>query len=162
MNGQIFDTVAKCFEEEYGKFLWVEVGEETRIFMQVNMKNSQLLCMSRIREEKNEFVFSAYYEQKVPESQRQNVAEFLTQVNDSLTRGNFEMDRENGEVCFTTSIGGADQPVISSEIRPFIWRSLSTADRYLPGLMAVIKADMPPDQAIALVEGEAVFAALPE
>src|SRR2546430_13624892 len=110
MSGQIFDAVAKCFEEEYGKFLWVEVGEETQVFMQVSMKNSDLFCMSRIQEEKNEFVFSAYYEPKVPVSKRQNVAQFLTRTNASLTRGNFEMDRENGEVCFRTCICGTDQP----------------------------------------------------
>ncbi len=153
MSGRIFNATVKCFEDNHWKYLWVEMAGETRLFMQVRMKNGGFLCTTSVREEKDEFVFSTYYGLEVPASKWQDVAGFLTRANDSLTRGNFELDRENGEVYFRTSGNGVGQLLNSSTIGQIVWRGLSTADRYLPGLRAVIAGDMPSDQATALIAG---------
>ena len=65
MNGQMFDAVVKCFEEEHWKYLWVETAGETRFFTLIPRKKGEFLGMSRVREEYNEYVFSTYYEIKV-------------------------------------------------------------------------------------------------
>jgi hypothetical protein len=143
MNGQVLHAVAKGFKDNHWKYLWVEIGGEIRLFTLVQMKNSDFLCMSSVREENNEFVFSTYYDVKVPESKRQEAAEFFARVNDGLMIGNFEMDMEDGEVCFRAGIAVADQHLTSSEIKYLLLIALSTTDHYLPGLMTVMSRDEP-------------------
>ncbi len=154
MRRRIFNAMVKCFNDRHLKYLWVERGEEIRLFTQVPMKNGDLLCMSRIREEKNEFVFSLYYEVKVPESKRQEVAELITMINEGVMIGTFKM--EDDEVCFRTGIACADPPLTPAEIRHLLMISLATADLYLPGLLAVIRGDELPKDAMARVERLAV------
>ena len=154
MNRRIFHAVVKCFNDHDLKYLWVERGGETRLFTQVPMKNGDLLCMSRIREEQNEFVFSLYYEVKVPENKRQEVAELITLINDGVMMGSFKLEAD--EVCFRTGIAGADPPLTPAEIRHILLISLSTADHYLPAFMAVIRGDELPIGAKATTERAAV------
>jgi hypothetical protein len=139
MSTQMFDAVVECFEEEHWKYLWVETAGETRFFTLIPRKKGEFLGISTVREEQNEYVFSTYYEVKVPESKRQKVAAFLKQINDGLTVGNFEMNMEDGEVCFKTSVAVTDPPLPPAEIDRFVQSSLSTAERYLPEFMAVIR-----------------------
>ena len=155
MSGQIFEAVVKYFEEEHWKYLWVETAGETRLFTQMPRKNGDFLYMIRVREEKDELVFYTYYEVKVPESKRQEAAAFFTQVNDGLTIGNFEMNMEDGEARFRMGVAVTDRPLTSSEIDHLVVSGLSTAEHYLPGLMAVIGGDEPLKGAMALVEGAA-------
>jgi hypothetical protein len=154
MRRRFFNAVVKCFTDHHLKYLWVERGGETRLFTQVPMKNGDLLCMTTIQEEKNEFVFSLYYDVKVPESKRQEVAELITMMNDGVMIGTFKM--EDDEVCFRTGIAGADPPLTSSEIRHLLLIGLSTADHSLPDLMAVIRGDELPKGAMARFERAAV------
>ena len=157
MNGRIFNAVTRCFKDNHWKYLWVEIGGEIRLFTLVQMKNSDFLCMGRVREEKNEFVFYTYYDVKVPESKRQEAAEFFARVNDGLMIGNFEMDMEDGQAYFRAGIAVADQHISSSEIKYLMLIGLSTTDYYLPGLMSVISSrEEPPKGAVALLEGAAV------
>jgi hypothetical protein len=153
MNGQIFEAVIKCFEEERWKYLWVKTAGETRLFTQIPRKNGDFLCMSRIREEKHELVFYIYYQGNVPASKRQEAATFFTQVNDGLTIGNFEMNLENGEVRFRTGVAVIDRALTSAEIDHLVLSGLATAEHYLPGFIAIIRTDKPAKGAQALVAG---------
>lgn len=141
MNGRVLKAVAKCFKDNHWEYLWVEIGGEIRLFTLVQMKNSDFLCMGRVREEKNEFVFYTYYDVKVPESKRQEAAEFFARVNDGLMLGNFEMDMEDGEAYFKAAITVVDQHISLSEIKYLMLIGLSTTDYYLPGLMTVISRE---------------------
>ena len=153
MNERVFNAVVRCFKDNHWKYLWIEIGGEIRLFTLVQMKNSDFLCMGRVREEKNEFVFYTYYDMKVPESKRQEAAEFFARVNDGLMIGNFEMDMEDGQAYFRAGIAVADQHISSSEIKYLMLIGLSTTDYYLPGLMTVISREEPRKGAVALLEG---------
>jgi hypothetical protein len=155
MNGQIFEAVIKCFEEEHWKYLWVETTGEIILFTQIPQKNGDFLCMSRVREEKDELVFYAYYEGNVPANKWQEAAAFLTQINDGLTIGNFEMNLENGEVRFRTGVAVTDRALTEAEIDHLVRNGLSTAEHYLPEFSAVMSRDEPAKGAQALVAATA-------
>lgn len=154
MNRRIFHAVVKCINDHHLKYLWVERGEETRLFTEVPMNNGDLLCMSTIREEQNEFVFSLYYEVKVPEGKRQEVAEWITLANDGVMMGSFKLEAD--EVYFRTGMAGADPPLTSAEIRHLLLIALATADRSLPGLLVVMRGDELPKGALARMQSVAV------
>lgn len=154
MNRRMFHAVVKCFNDHDLKYLWVESGGETCLFSQVPMNHGALLCMSTIREEQNEFVFSLYYDVKVPEGKRQEVAEWITLANDGVMIGSFKLEAD--EVCFRTGIAGADPPLTSAEIRHLLLIALATADRSLPSLLAVMRGDEFPKGAMARMQSVAV------
>jgi hypothetical protein len=139
MSTQMFDAVVECFEEEHWKYLWIEAVGETRFFTLFPRKKAEFLGMSTVREEDNEYIFSTYYEVKVPESKRQEAAAFLRQVNGGLTIGKFEMNTEDGEVGFKTSVAVTDHPLTPAEIDDFVQSCLATAEHYLPEFMAIIR-----------------------
>ncbi len=139
MSTQMFDAVVECFEEEHWKYLWVETAGETEFFTLIPRKKAEFLSISTVREEDSEYIFSTYYEVKVPESKRQEVAAFLRQINDGLTVGKFEMNMEDGEVCFKTSVAVTDHPLTPAEIDRFVKSNLATAERYLPEFMVAIR-----------------------
>jgi|GEM_PF-2042282 len=143
MSTQILDAVVKSLEEEHWKSLWIETAGETELFTEIPRGNGGFLGMFLIREEQHEWVFDLFYEVKVPENKRQEAAAFLTQVNAGLTRGTFEMNRENGEVYFSTLVMATDQSLTPEEIDHVVRKAVSTAKHFLPGLLAVIRADQP-------------------
>ena len=112
--------------------------------------------MCRVRDASNEFVCSIYYDLTVPESKRQQAAAFFSQVNEGLTRGHFEMDMQDSQVCFSIGVAGADHPLTTSAITQVVESGLATAEHYLPGLLAVIGAEEPPKGALARAQGVAV------
>jgi len=141
MRRQILDAVVKSLEEEQWQSPWVETAGEMELFTQIPKENGSFLGMFQIREEQHEWVLDLMYEVKVPKNKREEVAEFLTQINAHLSRGTFEMNRENGEVRFSTLDIATDQSLTPEEVDYIVRSALSTATYFLPSLLTIIGAD---------------------
>jgi len=141
MSTQILDAVVKSLEEEHWQSLWIETAGETELFTEIPRENGGFLGMFLIREEQHEWVLDLIYEVKVPKNKREEVAEFLTQINAHLSRGTFEMNRENGEVRFSTLDIATDQSLTPEEVDYIVRSALSTATYFLPSLLTIIGAD---------------------
>ena len=85
---------------------------------------------------------------KIPEA-----AEFITRANYGLTIGNFELDFDDGEVRYKTSLDVEGTALTHSLCRQIVVANVFIMDRYLPGLMAVISGAQTPAQAVANIEG---------
>ena len=95
-------------------------------------------CYARVIEAFDQFVFLSVLPQKTPADKRLAVAEYLTRANFGLNIGNFEMDFEDGEIRFKTSIDVSSQILTSGLIAPLTKASFTNMDDYLPGIEAVI------------------------
>jgi hypothetical protein len=73
----------------------------------------------------------------VPEQCISEMALFLTRANFGLAIGNFELDLDNGELRYKTSIDANGQELSTEWLRPLFLANISTMDRYLPGILAV-------------------------
>lgn len=80
------------------------------------------------------------------------MAEFITRANFGLKIGNFELDFNDGEVRFKTSVRFVGQENREAAIEQLITANVLTMDEYLPGLMALLHGGVSPTEAIALVE----------
>jgi hypothetical protein len=120
--------------------------------MTVVGSSGNLTCLAEAREEQKTFVFYPIFGVNVPKHRRRDVAEFFTGANCGLVLGNFEMDLEDGEVCYKTGIDVEDEPLTSSEIRKLVYPSILMADRYLPGLITLLYSHASPQQVIDQVE----------
>jgi hypothetical protein len=93
---------------------------------------------------------------KAPEMKLSEMQEFLTRVNFGLKFGNFELDLEDGEIRFKTSIQFAGDCDPAPMIEECLSLNIVTFDRYLPGILQVIFTDATPKDAIAIIESPPV------
>ncbi|WP_165394727.1 YbjN domain-containing protein [Methanofollis fontis] len=80
---------------------------------------------------------------RVPADKRGAIAEYLTRANYGLRIGNFEMDFDDGEIRYKTSIDveGTVDSLSHNVIKWMVIHNLNTMDRYLPGVMRIIYSE---------------------
>src|SRR5262249_47600370 len=88
----------------------------------------------------------------VPEEKRVEIAEFITRANYGLVIGNFEMDYNDGEVRYKTSVDVEGGELTPKMIENLMRANLMTMDRYFAGVMGVLYGDRDPAEAIAEME----------
>jgi hypothetical protein len=73
----------------------------------------------------------------------------ITRINFELTLGGFEMDFEDGEIRFRTSMPLASPDVPHEVVGHLVFSNLQTVDRFFGSLMRVIYGDSSPKVALA-------------
>ncbi|MBN1978846.1 MAG: YbjN domain-containing protein [Anaerolineae bacterium] len=148
---QAFETLGQFLEEDG----WYpqQIEDRTIYRMGFSGKNGQLNCFAQIRVDLEQFMFYAVAPVKVPEEQRLAAAEFITRANYGLRIGNLEMDFNDGEIRYKSSLDFEGEMLTPRLIRLAIYPAVQTLDRYLPGLMTVIYGGKTPAEAVAEIEG---------
>ena len=90
---------------------------------------------------------------RVPEEKRNEVAIFLTRANYGLLIGNFELDMDDGEVRYKTSIDVEDDELSAALIAGLVRANCATTDRYFTGLVAIVHGGATAIEALVRVEG---------
>jgi hypothetical protein len=142
----LFDVVLSYFLEQG----WpIEQHEELPVLrLEYEGEHGSWFCYARVREDADQFLFLSIFPEKVPEDKLLSVAEYLTRANFGLNIGNFEMDFEDGEVRYKTSIDVTEESLTFGLIDPLVKASFVSMDDYLPGLKAVIAGEKTPKKAI--------------
>jgi hypothetical protein len=149
--GEIFETAVRFFSEDGWPFTQLEGKPVLR--MGFKGDNGQWTCFAQAREEQRQCVFYSVCPTNVPEHKRMAMAEFLTRANYGLIIGNFEMDFDDGEVRYKTSLDVEGDHLSPALVKSLVYANVVTMDRYLPGIMRVTYSDLPPAAIIAEIEG---------
>jgi hypothetical protein len=149
--GRLFDTLIQYLEEDEWKFTRLE-GENT-IVLTFNCANATYLCYAQARESQQQIVFYSIYPLRAPEEKRMLAAEFAARVNYGLVLGNLELDMNDGEVRYKTSVDVAASGFSPDVLRSLMQVNLSTSDRYYPAFTSLLYGGMTPADAVASVEG---------
>ena len=128
------------------------LGEKTIYRMVFSGENGQVACFAQVRTDLEQLVFYVMAPVKVPKETRQAVADYITRANYGLRIGNFEMDFQDGEVRYKSSLDFEDVGLSPELIQHAIYPAVQTMDRYLPGLMRVIYGGTSPEEAIDAIE----------
>lgn len=143
-----------------GRFLegdgWHPAQLEGRSIYRVGFagENGEVICYAQVLVDLEIFLFYVQAPVRVPEAARLAVAEYLTRANYGLRIGNFEMDFDDGEVRYKSSIDFEGATLSAELVRHAIYPAAQTMDRYLPGMMAVVYGGKSPAEAIAEIEGQ--------
>jgi hypothetical protein len=148
--GQIFDATVNFFKERQWPF--IQLGDRTILHMMFEGTNGSWECYADAREDQHRLLFYSLAPIMVPEARRQAMAEFITRANYGMMIGNFEMDFDDGEVRYKTSIDVDGEQLSSGLIFQLVSANVFTMDKYLPGIRAVVDQDVPPIQAVQSVE----------
>ena len=150
--GKILDAVTAYLDSDNWPYEKMEDDFVVRVLFRGD--NAQFACFAQAREEQQQFVFYSICPVAVPEHKRPEIAEFITRANFDMVIGNFELDYEDGEVRFKTSIDVEGADLLSTLIKPILYANVLMMDQYLPGMMGVIYADKTPADAVAQVEDD--------
>jgi hypothetical protein len=151
VNGlSAFDTLGRFLEEDG----WYPQQLDDRYIYRMGFsgEHGQVACFAQIRPELEQLLFYVLAPVKAPEDRLDAVAEFLTRANYGLRIGNFEMDYNDGEVRYKSSLDFEGEPLSPRLIRNAIYPAVQTLDRYLPGLMQVIYGNRSAQEAIEEIE----------
>jgi hypothetical protein len=114
--------------------------------------NGDLRCYAQIRVDLEQFLFYVIAPIKAPEEMRHAVAEYVTRANFGLRIGNFELDYNDGEVRYKSSLDFENADLTPPLIKNTIYPAVQTMDFYLPGLLSVMYGNKTPEAAIAEIE----------
>lgn len=148
--GRIYDAMVSYFREDGWSFSPLE-GRPVLI-MTANGDHGMYTCYAQAREEHEQLVFYSLYAVKAPGAKRVEALEYITRANYGLIVGNFEMDMDDGEVRYKTSIDVEGEALPLGLIRLLVSANLTTADRYLPGYLLVLYGNRGAKDAIHEIE----------
>ncbi|MGK7894318.1 MAG: YbjN domain-containing protein, partial [Xenococcus sp. (in: cyanobacteria)] len=98
----IFDLVMDFFKQEKWPFQILQEQQTLRLAFQGN--NGIWDCYAKAREQKKQFVFYSLCPITTPDNKLLTIAEFITRANSGMIIGNFELDFNDGEIRYKTSI----------------------------------------------------------
>lgn len=176
--GKIYDAMANFFKKD--DWPATQVEGQTAMSMNFQGQNGRWGCLGRVDEDKQLVLFYSYCPIKAPEDKRPILADFLTRANYGLYVGNFELDYNDGEIRYKTSIdvegnksieeeapadstpanGAKSTEAVTSEpvelsfalMKRLVYNNVGVMDKYMPGIMAVVYGGASPTEAIAKVE----------
>lgn len=148
--GAIYDAMVDFFKKD--EWPAVPIEGQTAMTMNFQGQNGRWGCVGRVEEEKEIILFYSYCPMKAPEDKRPIMADFLTRANYGLYIGNFEMDYNDGEIRFKTSIDVEGDRLSFDLMKRLVYDNVGVMDKYLPGIMTIIYGGASPTEAIAKVE----------
>jgi hypothetical protein len=146
----IFSTLIDYMEDEEWKYEILE--GETIIRFHFKGRAGRLLCYGEVDEEKCWLIFYSYMPVNAPPDKMGQVAEFLTRANRGMRIGNFELDYDDGEIRYKTSIDVEGGELSNKMIDNLLRANLTTIDRYFAGLMELIYGDKPAAEIVRRIE----------
>ena len=146
----LFSELIDYMEEEDWKYEILE--GETIIRFHFKGSAGRLLCYGEVDEEKYWLIFYSYMPVNAPADKMTEAAEFVARANRGMRIGNFELDYDDGEIRYKTSIDVEGGELSSKMIDNLLRANLSTINRYFTGLMEMIYGDRAPADAIKKIE----------
>lgn len=150
---RIREVMAAFFEDDDWHFEAVP-NRDSLLRLYFEGRRARWICYAEAREDQNQFLFYSMLPIRVPSEKRIAVAEFVTRANYGMVIGNFEMDFDDGEVRYKTSIDVGGLPFEPPMCRPLVHANVLTTDRYFSGIMEVVYGDVSPALAVARVEAD--------
>jgi hypothetical protein len=121
-----------------------EDEEVATLRMPVQGKKGEWICLVRVFEQTERLLVYSMLPRTVPERQRERVALMLTQINYGLVMGNFEMDLDDGEVRYKTSIDIEGIELTGVVLRNILFGNFFSMDLYYKALMDALDSDRDP------------------
>ena len=147
-NSSIFDTMLEFFTQDGWTFFQVE--NQPALQLDIEATNGRWTCYAAAYEEQQQMVFYSLCPINTPASKRQALAEFLTKTNYGQIIGNFELDMEDGEIRYKTSIDVAGSTLTLPQIKNLVYTNITMMDTHLPEILSVINNSPSPLDAIPI------------
>ena len=134
--GRIYDAVKSYFAET--EWVFEERPDENLIVFPISGNNGNWLGIANAIESDEQLVVHSRLPEPVPAERRTEVTLLLTRANFGRAIGNFELDLDDGELRFKTSVDLEGSDIQPALIRQLMLANVVTMDLYVPAIAAVI------------------------
>lgn len=134
------------------KWKFHEVPEHNAVTFLFDGENGPWRTFVRAFEDDKQVAVYGILPFEIHEEKRAAASELITRANYGLIIGNFEMDFNDGEVRFKTSVDVEGSSLEGNMLAQLIHANLSLMDYYIPAFVAVAARDISASDALALVE----------
>ena len=145
----IFNEALDFFKDDQ----WIiDIDEETSGFRMIAKgDNGQWSCYAQALEDKKQFIFYSILPVNTPLDKIPHVLDFLNRLNLELMYGNFQLDPDDGQIVFKTSIDVTNNALSIPLTKQVVYNNVLTMDQCLPALMSIIYTDISPLEAVAKI-----------
>lgn len=133
----LLTTVKSFFKNE--NWVFEEVENQTILRMFFQGKNGEWLCLAEVKEELELFIFYSVSSTKAPEGCRESLTSLLMGINSDLAIGGFELDFQDGDIRFRSSISAKGTSLDETLIKNLVYANVLTMDKYLPKINRLIE-----------------------
>jgi len=147
----IFSRLIDFMEEEGWKYEILE--GETVLRFHFKASAGRFHFYANVEEDKNWLIFYSYLPVNTPIEKIPAMAEFITRANRGMPIGNFELDYDDGEIRYKTSIDVEGGELVNKMIDNLLRANLSTMNRYFTSMMELIYGDKSAKELIQKIEG---------
>ena len=120
--------------------------------LSIQGKNAEWVCLVRVFEHTERVLVYSILPAQVPDAIRSDLALMLTQINYGLIVGNFELDVQDGEIRYKTSIDVEGIILNSTVVRNLLYGNFFSMDLYYQALMTAIDGN--PDMQQLIYQAE--------
>lgn len=125
----MFDLVRGYLEQQQWQY-HSPSDDKNIILFGVSTQRGKFHCVLDINEDENKFIFFSIFPINVTLDLRSSIAEVLVRLNYILFLGSFEMDFEDGEIRFKTSLIYEDGVVTEKMLGHIVNGNISTMDEH--------------------------------
>jgi len=136
----------------YPRKLSVENGHVFRV--DFRGAHGLMPCYAEVRPEFSQFIFYVVAPVKADPSKMQEVCEFVARANYGLRIGNLELDFDDGEIRYKSSLDFEGTGLTPGLLKGAMYPAVQTMDDYLPGLLAVVFGGATAKAAIEAIENQ--------
>lgn len=152
--GNVLDVVEAFFQQDGWTFSLLQ-GRSDVLELPVTSEHGSWGCFAQAEDEDRRFIFYSVCPVTAPEGERRVFAEFLTRANYGLVLGNFEMDWDDGEIRYKTSIDFEGDRLTPALIRQVVYPNVRAMGTHLPAIRAIVADGLSADQALKLLASTA-------
>lgn len=146
----LLDKVKQFLTEDDWKF--EAVPDTTILRMGFKGDNGNWTVLAQSKEDYEQVFIYSVWTSNVSEDKRAAAAEYVTRANYGLPIGGFEMDLNDGEVRYKTSIDIEGGELTPTMIKNLLYLNVLTFDKYLGGLNKVVFGGVAAADAIKEIE----------
>ncbi|MEM6989393.1 MAG: YbjN domain-containing protein [Myxococcota bacterium] len=152
--GRILRGIKTFLEEDFDAAGLEPPEDGALLFRYDDGENHEWGCMAVADEDSDQLMFYSVRLEEVPKKRRDAVMRFVTRANYGMHVGNFELDLDDGEVRFKTSIDVEGVELTTQLCRNLVDMNLAVMGRYFEGLREVAAGNGNPEEIIAEIEAE--------
>ena len=146
----MFHQIINFFKQQNWEYTTIK--DKTIVFLGINGENGRFQCIADINEDEKKLIFFSVCGTNVPDEKKLEMCELLTRLNSGKFLGNFEMDYEDGEIRYKTSMVLGSELIEPEILEYTIMTNILTMDISLSGLMKMINDNITPIEAFQLIE----------
>ncbi len=123
--------------------------------LSINGKHGSWLCLLRVFSQTERVVVYSVLPEAVPQAQIDRLLHMLARINYGLVLGNFEIDIDDGEVRYKTSLDAENMTLNATILRNLVYGNFFGMDLYIRAILAALAhPNRPIEQLVLEAEGD--------